>query len=77
MSKLLFRPKGSESSVEPYLPKVQNAMAKALTQAQKRFNHDTLKLDGRSLKDLAAMLTEFAEDIHCEIGIWRSLERSN
>ncbi len=23
------------------------------------------------------MLTEFAEDLHCEIGIWRSLERSN
>ncbi len=30
MSKLLFRPKGYEGSVEGRLAKVQNAMAKAL-----------------------------------------------
>ncbi len=77
MSELLFRPKGYEGSVEPHLPKVQNALAKALTQAQKGLTHDTLRLDRPSLKALAAMLTEFAEDLHCEIGIWRSLERAN
>jgi len=77
MSKLLFRPKGYAGSVEPHLPKVQNAIAKALTLAQKGLSHDTLRLDRPSLEALAAMLTEFAEDLHCEIGIWRSLERSN
>jgi len=77
MSKLRFLPEGNEGSLEPHLSKVQNAIAKALTQAQKRLSHDTLRLDRPSLKALAAMLVEFAEDLHCEIGIWRTLERFN
>lgn len=77
MSKLPFRPEGHEGSVEQYLPKVQNAIVKALTQAQKGLSHDTLRLDRPYLKALAAILVEFVEDLHCEIGIWRSLERYN
>ena len=77
MSKLLFRPEGYEGSVEAYLPRVQNATVKALTQAQKGLSHETLKLDTPHLKTLAAILVEFVEDLHCEIGIWRSLERFN
>ena len=34
-------------------------------------------LHDRCLKTLAAVLVEFAEDLHCGIGIWHSLERSN
>ena len=74
MSKFLFRPPGSEGQVEPYFPGVQNAVLKAFTQTQKGLSHDTLKLDRTSLKALAAILVEFAEDLHCEIGIWRGLE---
>ena len=77
MSKLPFRPEGHEGSVEQYLPKVQNAVVKALTQAQKGLPHDTLRLDRPRLKALAGILVEFVEDLHCEIGIWRSLERYN
>src|SRR5208282_3737256 len=77
MSKLPFRPEGPEGSVEQYLPKVQNAIVKALTQAQKGLSHDTLRLDRPNLKTLAGILVEFVEDLHCEIGIWRSLERYN
>jgi len=77
MSKLPFRPQGYEGSVEPHLPKVQNAVVKALTLAQRGFSHDTLKLDRPSLKALAALLVEFAEDLHCDVGIWRGLERHN
>jgi hypothetical protein len=77
MSKLLFRPEGYEGSLEPHFPKVENALAKALTHAQKGLAHDTLKLGRPALKALAAMLVEFAEDLHCDIGIWRSLERFN
>ncbi len=77
MFKPQFRPKGYEGSVEEHLPRVQNAIAKALTQAQKGFTYDTLRLDRPSLKALAAILTEFAEDLHCEIGIWQNLERAN
>jgi len=77
MSRLPFRPEGHEGSVEQYLPKVQNAILKALTQAQKGLSHDTLRLDRPYLKAMAGILVEFVEDLHCEIGIWRSLERYN
>ncbi len=77
MSKLPFRPEGHKGSVEQYLPKVQNAVVKALTQAQKGLSHDTLRLDRPHLKALAGILVEFVEDLHCEIGIWRGLERYN
>jgi hypothetical protein len=50
MSKLPFRPEGHEGSVEQYLPKVQNAIMKALTQAQKGLSYDTLRLDRPHLK---------------------------
>ena len=35
MSKLLVRPEGYEGSVEPHLPKVQNAIAKSLTRRRR------------------------------------------
>lgn len=77
MFKQLVRPEGYEGSVEPHLPKVQNAIAKSLTLALKGLSRDTLKLNKPSLNALAAMLVEFAADLHCDIGIWRSLERFN
>ena len=77
MSKQLVLPEDYEGSVEPHLPKVQNAIAKSLTLALKGLTHNTLKLNRPSLNALAAMVVEFAADLHCEIGIWRSLERFN
>jgi hypothetical protein len=75
MPNLSVRREGYEGSAEPYLPKVQNAVVKALTQAQKGFSNETLRLHTPRLKALATILVEFAEDLHCEIGIWRSVER--
>ena len=75
MSKLPFRPEGFKGSVEDHLPGIQTALVRTLTGAQKDFTHDTLKLARPYLKTLAAILVEFAEDLHCGIGIWRSLER--
>jgi len=54
MSKLRFRPEGYEGSVEPHLPKVQNAIAKALTQAQKGLCDDALRLDRPSTVKLGS-----------------------
>jgi hypothetical protein len=48
-----------------------------LAAAQKKFAYDTLKLPRTALKALAEVLVEFAEDLHTEVGVWRSLERSN
>jgi hypothetical protein len=75
MSKLQFRPEGFEGSVEDHLPGIQTALVRTLTRAQKDLTHDTLKLARPHLKTLAAILVEFAEDLHCGIGIWRSLEQ--
>jgi hypothetical protein len=77
MSQQLVSPEGYEGFVEPHLPRVQNAIAKSLTLALKTLSNNTLKLNKPSLNTLAAMLVEFAADLHCEIGIWRSLERFN
>ena len=75
MSKLQFRPEGFDGSVEDHLPGIQTALVRTLTRAQKDLTHDTLKLARPHLKTLAAILVEFAEDLHCGIGIWRSLEQ--
>jgi hypothetical protein len=76
MSKLQFRPEGYKGLVEQDLPRVQHALDEALAQAQKGLRHDTRRLDRPALKTLAAILVEFAEDLHCEIGIWQALKRS-
>src|SRR4051812_47377161 len=77
MSKLPFRPAGFRGAVEDHLPGIQTALVRTLTGAQKNLVHDTLKLARPSLKTLATILVEFAEDLHCGIGLWRSLERSH
>jgi Protein of unknown function (DUF3843) len=77
MSKQQFRPEGFEGSVEEYLPEIQNSLTRTLARAQQDLTHDTLKLARPYLKTLAAILVEFAEDLHCGMGIWHSLERYN
>jgi hypothetical protein len=39
--------------------------------------YSTLRLPDRELEELASVLVEFAEDVHNDIGIWRSLEEYN
>jgi hypothetical protein len=39
--------------------------------------YDTLRLSSAMLEELATVLVEFAEDVHNDIGIWRSLEEYN
>src|SRR5215208_2618551 len=75
MSRLSFRPEGFRGPLEDHLPGMQDALTRRLARTQKDLTHDTLKLARPHLKTLAAILVEFAEDLHCEIGIWRSLEQ--
>jgi hypothetical protein len=77
MSRLQFRPEGFEGSVEDSFPEIQTALVRRLAKAQKDLTHDTLRLARPDLETLAAILVEFAEDLHCGIGIWHSLERYN
>ena len=77
MPKLLFRPQGFEGVVEPLFGRAQYAITKALSRAQQVFSSRTLRLEKRALKAVAALLIELAEDLHCDVGIWRALERSH
>src|SRR4051812_45639341 len=77
MSKLQFRPEGFHGSVEDRLPGIQTALVRTLVKAQKDLTHETLRLARPYLETLAAILVEFAEDLHCGIGIWHGLERYN
>jgi Protein of unknown function (DUF3843) len=77
MAESRFRPEGHKGPLDRYLSSVQSATRKALIQAQKGFSHESLILDSPQLRAVAAMLVEFAEDLHCDVGMWRSVERAN
>jgi hypothetical protein len=70
-----IRPEGFEGDADARLPGIRDALQKSLARVQKDLTHGTLKLARADLKTLAALLVDFGEDLHCGIGIWRSLER--
>src|SRR5215471_5531526 len=62
---------------ERSLTKIAEELTRFLTKAQRSLTYDTLHLSGRQRETLASLLVEFAEDLSCDIGIWRSLEAYN
>ena len=44
---------------------------------QRHLNYPTLRLPPKTIKIFCAALTEFAEDLHCGIGIWDAYEQFN
>jgi len=73
----LNRPKGYTGKGDKYLPKIIQNLANLLRKTQKEFKYETLRLPGGKIAELAEVLIEFAEDVHNDIGIWRSLEEYN
>lgn len=71
------RPPGHTGKGEQHLPRLAGDLKRALVKAQRSLVHDTLRLPDTGLEELARVLVEFAEDIHNDIGIWRSLEQHN
>jgi hypothetical protein len=68
----LLRTKG-----DPHLPRIARRLRRALADAQRDFAHDTLRLPSKAIGDLAAILVDFAEDLHAGIGMWAAYERYN
>jgi hypothetical protein len=58
-----------------YLPRIERALRRFLIKTQHEFRYDTLRLSNKEWADLAGVLVEFMEDIHNDIGIWKSLEQ--
>jgi hypothetical protein len=73
----LHRPPGYIAKEDKYLPQLANELERVLAETQQSLRFDTLRLPNSKLDELAAVLVEFAEDIHNDIGIWKSLERYN
>lgn len=73
----LNRPKGYTGKGDKYLPKIIQNLANLLRKTQKEFKYETLRLPGGKIAELAEVLIEFTEDVHNDIGIWKSLEEYN
>ena len=73
----LNRPKGFTSKCDKYLPKITQDLAILLRKTQKSLKHNTLRFSDGRTRELAQVLVEFAEDVHNDIGIWKSLEQCN
>jgi hypothetical protein len=71
----LHRPQGYTGAGDRYLPEIARDLKRFLRDAQDKLAYDTLHLPAKELGDLAVVLVEFAEDIHNDIGLWRSLEQ--
>ena len=73
----LNRPKGYKDKSEKYLSKAGDKLAGVIRKVQKEHHFETLKLSNKAANELAAILIEFAEDLHNDIGIWKSVESYN
>jgi hypothetical protein len=71
------RPNQRLGRSERPLIKLTSDLTSSLHKAQRSLTYDTLHLSSRQCSLLAHILVEFAEDLHQDIGIWRSLEQYN
>ena len=77
MSYSAHRPEGYRGRADSRLPRIVRQLRQTLAEAQRGFSHDTLRLDAHSLDELAAILVDFAEDLHGGAGIWDAYEHYN
>jgi hypothetical protein len=71
------RPPGYVSKGDHYLPNLAKELKDVLLKTEKSLVHDTLFLPDYKLEQLASLLVEYGEDIHNDIGMWKSLEQYN
>jgi len=71
------RPEGFCREEDKVLIPLINDLEKFIINVQTQYYHDTLKLSEKNIPSLAALLVEFAEDLHNELGLWNSLEFYN
>ena len=71
------RPRGFTGRGDKYLAEVAQALRRLLAKNQQSLVRATCRLPEDQLTQLAVLLVEFGEDIHNEIGLWRTLESFN
>lgn len=73
----LFRPPEFTGKGDRYLPKIQTRVTALLEDLYAEHDLLTLDLPDEAFPQIAAVIVEFAEDIHNDIGIWRAYEHYN
>jgi len=68
------RPPSAPGRLDLYLPGIAQELREALAGTQETFIDPACQLDATALDQLAVALVEFAEDIHTDAGLWRTLE---
>ena len=77
MTRRVHRPQSHGERGDSHLALVLKQLRHALTDVQRDFAHDTLRLASDALDELAGLLVDFALDLHNGTGIWAAYERYN
>ena len=77
MSHSAHRPDGYQGQGDSRLAQVVQNTRRVLSNTQRDFTYDSLRLGRDALGDLAGILVDFAEDLHNGTGIWEAYERYN
>jgi hypothetical protein len=71
------RPSSPKEKGDARLPGIAKRLQQVITDTQRPFSRKGLRLKNRTVHDLAELLTEFAEDLHNQTGIWAAYENHN
>ena len=72
-----YRPEDYTGRGDKYLRDIANELRRRIAKKQNTFSDRNLKLNSQDLRTLSTCLVEFGEDLHNDIGIWKSLEYYN
>ena len=71
------RPEGYPGQGDVYIKDEIKNINKFILKIQKPIKNSPFRLSKNKVKVVASAISEFAEDIHNDIGIWRSFEEFN
>ena len=71
------RPGGITEKSDLYLADLARDLKKILAKGQHKFARHTLRMTRWELDEIAGSCVGFADDLHTDIGIWKSLENYN
>jgi hypothetical protein len=77
MSRFIHRPEGFSGKGDWELRSTARKVREAILNAQKNYQRESLIFEKQWPTVLAELLTEFAEDLHNDIGIWKVYEEHN
>jgi hypothetical protein len=68
------RPRGFQGRGDKYLGELAQGLRRVLWKTQQGFIYPTCRLTEHACGEIAMLLVEWAEDIHNDIGLWRTVE---